>query len=57
MLGHVRFFLNSRLGFMGLICKNNYVATYLIENSLGTDLKRQLMVDTIGLFMSENDLK
>jgi hypothetical protein len=42
---------------MGLISKNNYGATYLTENSLGLDLKRQLVVDAIGLFMSENDLK
>ena len=41
---------------MELIYKNDYGATYKIENSLNSNCEMQLIVDTVGLFMSRDDL-
>jgi len=42
---------------MELIYKNDYGATYSIENSPNPHLKMQLVVDTVALFISEDDLR
>lgn len=41
---------------MELIYKNEYGATYKIENSPNENCEMQLIVDTVGLFMSRADL-
>lgn len=41
---------------MELIYKNDYGATYKILNSVNLACEMQLVVDTVGLFMSREDL-
>lgn len=41
---------------MELIYKNDYGATYKIENSPNPQCEMQLIVDTVGLLMSRDDL-
>ncbi|NAS31337.1 hypothetical protein GTQ40_10170 [Flavobacteriaceae bacterium R38] len=41
---------------MELIYKNNYGASYKILNAPNADCKLQLIVDSIGIFMTFNDL-
>ena len=41
---------------MELIYKNDYGSTYKIENTFNSPCELQLVVDTIGLFMSRDDL-
>lgn len=41
---------------MKLIYKNNYGSSYLIENAPNPNCNIQLVIDTIGLFMSIEDL-
>lgn len=41
---------------MELIYKNDYGATYKLENSPNKNCEMQLIVDTVGLFMSRDDL-
>lgn len=50
-------FLNFRIDFMELIYKNDYGATYRIQNSPNPEVSMQLVVDTVALFMSEKDLQ
>lgn len=42
---------------MELIYKNDYGATYKIENSANSSCEMQLVIDTVGLFMSRIDLE
>lgn len=41
---------------MELIYKNDYGATYKLVNSPNPNCEMQLIVDTVGLFMSRDDL-
>ncbi len=41
---------------MELIYKNEYGATYKVLNSVNPSCEMQLIVDTVGLFMSRSDL-
>lgn len=41
---------------MKLIYKNNYGACYRVLNAPNTNCKLQMVVDTVGIFMSENDI-
>ncbi|WP_340065714.1 hypothetical protein [Ascidiimonas aurantiaca] len=42
---------------MECIYKNNYGATYLVKNSPNPLCEIQLIVDTVGIFMSRADVK
>lgn len=42
---------------MELIYKNDYGATYQVKNSVNPDCEMQLVIDTVGLFMSRVDLE
>ncbi|UJH66453.1 hypothetical protein [Allomuricauda sp. SCSIO 65647] len=41
---------------MELIYENSYGASYKIENAPNPTCKLQMVIDTIGIFMSETDL-
>ncbi|MFS4467342.1 hypothetical protein [Maribacter sp. 2210JD10-5] len=41
---------------MELIYKNDYGATYYVKNSPNPSCEMQLVIDTVGLFISKSDL-
>lgn len=47
---------NNKYNLMDLIYKNEYGATYHVKNSQNPECEIQLVVDTVGLFMSRADL-
>ena len=42
---------------MELLYKNDYGATFKVQNSSNPNCEMQLIIDTVGLFMSREDLK